>query len=87
MNSRNRRAGILIGQGKSVREALDGAGGVVEGWYAAESIWQMARREGVEMPICQSAYQVLYEGRDPRGVAKDLMGRARKDELLDVSWV
>lgn len=87
MHSRNRRAGILIGQGKSAAEAMEAVGAVVEGYYASESICQIAEREGVEMPICRCTYQVLYEGRDIRGVTGELMGRARKDELLDATWM
>ncbi len=85
MHSRNNRAGILIGQGKSVREAMEEVGAVVEGYYAAESVHQLAAREGVETPICQSAYEVLYQGRDVKGVIRELMGRARKDEN-DYVW-
>ena len=54
MHSRNHRAGILIGQGKSPQEAMEQVGAVVEGYYAAESIHQLAQRDGVEMPICRS---------------------------------
>ena len=46
MHSRNRRAGILIGQGKSAQEAMSEVGAVVEGYYAAESIYQLSQREG-----------------------------------------
>ncbi len=81
MHSRNRRAGILIGQGKTVREAMDAIGAVVEGYYAAESVYHLAEREGVEMPICRCAYQVLYEGKDVHSVVRELMGRAKKDEI------
>ena len=87
MHSRNRRAGILIGQGKSPREAMDAIGAVVEGYYAAESVHQLAEREGVDMPICRCAWEVLYQGRDISSVTPELMGRARKDELLDTTWL
>ena len=87
MHSRNRRAGILIGQGMGVQEAMASIGAVVEGYYAAESICQLARREDVEMPICRCAYQALYEGREIPDAARELMGRARKDELLDTTWM
>lgn len=87
MHSRNRRAGILIGQGTPVPDALRQIGAVVEGYYAAESVHQLAAREGVEMPICQCAWEVLYQGRDIRGVTEELMGRARKDELLGATWL
>ena len=87
MHSRNNRAGILIGQGRSVREAMEEVGAVVEGYYAAESVRQLARREGVEMPVCQCAYEVLYQGRRARDVVPELMGRPGKDELLDIAWL
>lgn len=87
MHSRNNRAGILIGRGKSVQEAMKEVGAVVEGYYAAESVCQLAGREGVEMPICRCAYEVLYEGRQARDVVPELMGRPGKDELLDIAWL
>lgn len=87
MHSRNNRAGILIGRGKTVQEAMTEVGAVVEGYYAAESVCQLARREGVEMPICRCAYEVLYQGREARDVVPELMGRAGKDELLDIAWL
>ena len=87
MHSRNNRAGILIGQGKTAQEAMDQMGAVVEGYYAAESIHQLAEREGVEMPICQSIYEVLYQGLNVRDVVPKLMNRAKKDELLERAWL
>ena len=87
MHSRNNRAGILIGQGRTAREAMEEVGAVVEGYYAAESVCQLAGREGVEMPICRCAYDVLYRGREPRDVVPELMGRAGKDELLGTAWL
>ena len=87
MHSRNNRAGMLIGQGKTPREAMDEVGAVVEGYYAAESIHQLAEHEDVEMPVCRCAYEVLYQGRDPKEVVPELMGRAKKDELLERSWL
>lgn len=81
MHSRNRRAGILIGEGKSAKEAMDAVGAVVEGYYAAESVHQLAEKAGVEMPICTCAYQVLYQGRQVRDVVEELMTRSKKDEL------
>lgn len=86
MHSRNRRCGILIGQGKSVGEAIRGVGAVVEGYYAAANARALAEKTGVEMPITEAAYQVLYEGRDPRSVISALMGRDGRSEQ-DESWV
>ena len=86
MHSRNRRCGILIGQGKSVQEAMKEVGAVVEGYYAAFSAHQLAEKAGVEMPICQSAYRVLYEGQPVRDVIGGLMNRDKRREV-DESWI
>ena len=87
MHSRNNRAGILIGQGKTVKEAMEEVGAVVEGYYAAESVHQLAKREGVEMPICRCVYEVLYHGKQVQDVVRELMTRAKKDELLETAWM
>ena len=89
MHSRNRRAGILIGQGRTAQQAMDELGGaVVEGYYAAASAKQMADKAGVEMPITAGAYEVLYREADPRGVLERLMARERRDELEEEqSWI
>lgn len=85
MHSRNRRCGILIGQGKPVDEAVQAIGAVVEGYYAAANARSLAKKAGVEMPIAQAAYEVLYEGRDVRTVIVDLMSRSKRSELEE-SW-
>lgn len=85
MHSRNRRCGILIGKGTPVQEAVKEIGAVVEGYYAAANARTLAQKAGVEMPISQAAYEVLYEGRDPKLVVTDLMGRAKRSELEE-SW-
>ena len=87
LHSRNNRAGMLIGQGKRIEEAMEAVGAVVEGYYAAESIHQLAEKEGVDMPICRCAYEVLYCGKQARDVVGELMGRAKKDELLETTWL
>ena len=80
MHSRNRRCGILIGQGKPVEEAVKEIGAVVEGYYAAANARTLAQKAGVEMPIAQAAYEVLYEGRDVHTVVTDLMSRSKRAE-------
>jgi glycerol-3-phosphate dehydrogenase len=80
MHSRNRRAGILIGQGKSVKEALDEVHMVVEGVYAAESTYKLAKKYNVEMPIVSAAYRVLFEYASPREEVLSLMQREKKKE-------
>ena len=84
MHSRNRRCGILIGQGKPVEEAVKEIGAVVEGYYAAANARALAQKAGVEMPIAQAAYEVLYEGRDVHGVIAALMSRSQRAELDEV---
>ena len=86
MHSRNRRCGILVGQGKSVEEAMKEVGATVEGYYAALSAHQLAEKAGVEMPICECAYRVLYEGQSARDVVDSLMNRNKKREA-DESWI
>ncbi len=86
MHSRNRRCGILVGQGKSAREAMEEVGAVVEGYYAAFSTHQLAEKAGVEMPVCQCAYQVLYEGKSVHQVVDGLMRRDKRREA-DESWI
>ena len=81
MHSRNRRAGILMGQGKTAQEAMKEVGAVVEGYYAAESIYHLAQTYNVEMPICSCVYEFLYEGQNLQGMCEKLMLRAKKDEL------
>ena len=87
MHSRNRRAGILIGQGKSVQEAMQEVGAVVEGYYAAKSAWELGKRQGVDMPITEAAYQVLYENKPAKETAQALLLRSRKIESEDAGWL
>lgn len=86
MHSRNRRAGILIGQGTGVQEAMKKVGSVVEGYYAARSAWELAQHTGVEMPIAKAAYEVLYCGADPREALNALMLRDRTSEDEGAGW-
>ena len=86
MHSRNRRAGILIGQGKSVDEAMKEVGAVVEGYYAAKSAWELCQKQGVEMPILGAAYQVLYCGMSAKDAVTQLLMRRRKAEPEDAGW-
>ena len=87
MHSRNRRAGILIGQGKAVQEAMQEVGAVVEGYYAAKSAYELGRRMGVEMPIVEAAYRVLYEGASAREAVQKLLIRSRKAESENPGWL
>jgi glycerol-3-phosphate dehydrogenase (NAD(P)+) len=87
MHSRNRRAGILIGQGKDAQTAMKEVGAVVEGYYAAKSAWALARKMGVEMPITEAAYKVLYEGLSAADMTQELLLRRKKAESEDAGWL
>ena len=87
MHSRNRRAGILIGQGKTAKQAMEEVGAVGEGYYAAQSAWELCRKQGVEMPILQAAYHVLYHDIPAREAFSALLVRPRKAESEDAGWL
>jgi len=78
--SRNRRFGIMLGQGKTVQQAQDEIGQVVEGYRNTKEVLALAQRCQVEMPITEQIYQVLYCNKDAREAATTLLGRTRKDE-------
>lgn len=80
MHSRNRRAGILIGKGMSSEEAQQEVHMVVEGISTAKAAYELSKKCGVEMPIVQAAYDVLYKGKNPREAVTNLMLRDRKNE-------
>ncbi len=84
-HSRNRRAGVMLGQGMTPRQALDAAGGAVEGYYAAASVYALAKQKGVEMPIVEAAYQVLYQGVSAAQAVNQLLHRQKRPEL-DSVW-
>jgi glycerol-3-phosphate dehydrogenase (NAD(P)+) len=79
--SRNRSFGEAIGRGRTVEEALAATQCVVEGVETTRSITQLARRLGVEMPITQVVYQVLFEQRDMREAIDELMTRPLRSEM------
>ena len=86
MHSRNRRAGILIGQGVPVPEShCKEIGAVVEGYYAVDAARALAQKAGVEMPITEAAYEVLYQGRDPKEAILTLMRREKRHEIEE-TW-
>ena len=86
MHSRNRRAGILIGHGKSLDEAQKEVSMVVEGVYAAKAAKHLAEKYGVEMPIVNEVNRVLFEGKDPAEAVRDLMLRDNVIETEDIPW-
>ncbi|NLH01473.1 MAG: NAD(P)-dependent glycerol-3-phosphate dehydrogenase, partial [Clostridiales bacterium] len=85
-HSRNRRAGLLIGAGIPPREAMKQVGAVVEGYYAAASGYSMAKKCGVEMPITEATYDVLYNDAPLRETFISLMKRAKRHEIEE-SWL
>ena len=80
MHSRNRRAGILIGQGKTVEEAQQEVKMVVEGVKSCRAAFALAKKMGVEMPIVEQAYQVLFQNLSPKDAISNLMLREKKHE-------
>lgn len=86
MHSRNRRAGILIGQGVSAQDAVRQIGMTVEGYMCAKSAYELAKRARVDMPIIKEAYNVLYCGKDPKDGLRDLMDRPKRHES-EVIWL
>ena len=79
--SRNRGVGLKIAQGKGLDEILSGMRTVAEGVKNTRSVYLLAQRLGVEMPIVEQMYLVLYEGKKPRDAVSDLMQRSLKAEL------
>ena len=80
-HSRNHRAGVLIGKGYSPEASVEKVGAVVEGYYASKSAESVARRYGIEMPICHCMYEILYESASPDEALVTLMGRDKKCEF------
>jgi glycerol-3-phosphate dehydrogenase (NAD(P)+) len=79
--SRNRRVGLAIGQGRRLDDVVAGLHEVAEGVHSARSAFELARRHGVDMPITEEVYRVLYEGQDPRQAGLFLMSRQLRSEL------
>ena len=80
MHSRNRRAGILIGQGMSMQEAMDEVHMVVEGVYSAKAGLKLAEKYHVEMPIVKAVNEILFENKAASDAVMDLMQRMPKNE-------
>lgn len=82
MHSRNRRAGILIGKGYTLTDALNEVHMVVEGVTTAKAAYELSKKYNVEMPIITEAYNILYNGKSPKDAVMDLMQRNKKNEIL-----
>lgn len=86
MHSRNRRAGILLGRGYTMKEAMKEVNMVVEGVYSAKAAMALARKYDTELPIIEQVNQILFEGKDPKKVVADLMLRDKKTENSLIPW-
>ena len=79
-HSRNRRAGILIGQGKTIEEAKQEIGMTIESIDNIKTAYQLSKKYDVEMPIIETVYKVLFEGLEPKAAINELMTREPKFE-------
>lgn len=86
MHSRNRRAGILIGKGYSMEEAMKEVNMVVEGVYSAKAAMGLAEKYQVQLPIIEQVNAVLFEGKPAAEAVKELMLRDKKIEVSDIPW-
>ena len=86
MHSRNRRAGILIGKGYSMEEAMKEVQMVVEGVYSAKAAMGLAEKYGIQLPIIEQVNEVLFCGKPAADAVKDLMLRDKKIEISDTEW-
>lgn len=81
MHSRNRRAGILIGQGNTPKEAQEKVNMVVEGIKTAKGAYELSQKYNVSMPITHKAYDILFNGVSPKSAVYELMNRDKKSEI------
>ena len=86
MHSRNRRAGILIGQGRTMEEAMAEVKMVVEGVYSAKAALALSRKYEISMPIIEQVNQVLFDGKPAADAVKDLMMRDKTIEASTMMW-
>lgn len=86
MHSRNRRAGILIGQGKTCEEAMAEVKMVVEGVYSAKAAMELAEKYHVQLPIIEQVNHVLFDGKSAAAAMKELMLRDKKAESPEMEW-
>lgn len=86
-HSRNRRAGVALGQGKPLDQVLKEVGMVVEGVRTTRVAYELSRQYGISMPITEQAYQVLFEGTDPKAAVSALMMRGKKHEIEEVALI
>lgn len=84
MHSRNRRCGLYIGEGMKVEDAIKKVGMVVEGIKTTKSAYELSKQYGVEMPITEKLYHVLYEDYNAKKAVLALMRREKKEEIEDI---
>ncbi len=85
-HSRNWNAGYLMGQGKSMEEAMKQVGQVVEGINSAKAALTLAQKNEVEMPIVEQINLVLFEGKSSKDALYDLLGRDKRREYKSLEW-
>ena len=83
MHSRNRRFGILVGEGMDAHTALERIGMTVEGVVATKAAWKLSQKQGISMPIIEKMYDVIFCGAEIRTAVEDLMDRPKKHEMED----
>ncbi len=86
MHSRNRRAGMLIGQGYTMQEAMDEVQMVVEGVYSAKAAAGLAKKYNISMPIVKEVNDILFEGQSAQQAITDLMFRDKSVEVHSLTW-
>ena len=86
VHSRNRKAGYLMGQGKSMQEAMDEVKMVVEGVYSAKAAIKLGQKYGVELPIVEEVNKILFENKLAKDCLKDLMIRNAETEHKQLQW-
>ena len=85
-HSRNRKAGMLIGQGYTMQQAMDEVKMVVEGIYSAKAALALAKKYDVELPIIEEVNKVLFDDKPAKEGVKDLMVREKRVEHLNLKW-
>jgi glycerol-3-phosphate dehydrogenase (NAD(P)+) len=87
VHSRNWRAGNLLGKGRKLDEVLESMGMVVEGVRTTKAAYQLAKHQGIEMPITNVLYDILFNNKDPKQGVDDLMRRSKTHEVEDLSFI
>ncbi len=86
VHSRNRRAGVLMGQGKTYKEAMDEVKMVVEGVYSAKAALSLSKKYNIEMPIVEMVNRVLFEDLKACDATALLLGRTKTSESVSLTW-